>query len=163
MLKQVDAFLWRRCNKATIDSLVGDSAGQYHITLSTGKFEGFFQGLTRENTTDRDGYDFIVPFESFTGKDPVAQQNLTIRYMGPKSARKDWNIPSQRPQSAYELWRLGRAFSSRSDVGDKDFIVIARDVDNGFHGRWIKSTDFEHLPDDMKRAMSESDVGWKKL
>lgn len=163
MLKTIDAFLWRRCNKATIDTLVGDSPGQYHITLSTSGFDLFFRGLTSQNPTDRGGYDYIIPLEPFTGKAAVARHDLTIRNMGPRSKRRDWNIPSQRPGSAYELWRVGRAFLTRSDVGDKDFIIIARDVDNGFHGRWIQSANYNDLPDKMRQAMDVSDVGWQNI
>jgi hypothetical protein len=163
MLKAVNAFLWRRCNKATIDSLVGDSRGQYHITLKTGEFDSFFRGINSQKPTDLGGYDYIVRLESFTGTVAVERHDITIRYMGAKSARKDWNIPSQRPESAYELWRVKRAFFSRSDVGDKDFIIIARDINNGFHGRWIRSVDYDDLPDEMKQVMNRSDVGWQEL
>lgn len=163
MHKVVNAFLWRQCNKATVDSLLGESRGQYDIRLGSGKYDAFFQGAQSQNQTQLGGYDYIINIHPFTGKNEVEAHSLTVRFMGPNSSRKDWYIRSQRPESAYELWRMGRGFSARSDVGDKDFIVIARDTDNDFHARWIRSADFDHLPDRMKEAMEKRDSGWQEL
>lgn len=162
MLKPIKAFLWRKCEKATLDTLNGISAGQYHIALSTEDFNDFFDGLPRINLTEKGGFDIKVPLQPFTGTDPIGAAEITVRYMGPKSARKDWNIPAQRPETAYELWRKGRGFLPESS-DFSDYIVIARDIDNCFHARWIRSADFNALPSIMKQAIQKNHTGWYQL
>lgn len=163
MHKELDAFLWRSCNSATLDTLLGVSDGQYHIALPRRDFENFFRGLPRQNPTKKGGYEFTVQLQPFSGHDPVELTEIVVRHMGPESERKDWNIRAQRPESAYALWRQHRGFASRQSVSDKDFIVIARDTDNGFHGRWIRSADFNALPAVMKGLMNSSEAGWAEL
>jgi len=160
--KELDAFLWRKCNQATLDTLLGVSEGQYHIALSRQDFSPFLRGLSQNKPTDKGGYEFNVPIQPFDGPGAVPLSEIVIRYMGPESGRKDWNIRAQRPGSAYELWRE-RGYVSRQSVGDNDFIIIARDINNGFHGRWIRSADFVALPEEMKMPMTKSEVGWQAL
>ncbi|WP_164706994.1 hypothetical protein, partial [Pseudomonas viridiflava] len=157
MRKELDAFLWRSCNKATLDSLLDVSRGQYDVRLTKRDYERFFRGLSPHAPTALDGYNITVALQPFSGINPVGEAQIVVRYLGPKSSRKDWIISSQRPDSAYELWRENRGFVSRQSVGEKDFIVIARDVDNGFHGRWIRSEDFNTLPDVMRQPMNSSE------
>lgn len=163
MHKELDAFLWRSCNKATLDTLLDVSRGQYDIRLTKRDFDSFFRSLAPHSLTDLGGYSITVPLQPFTGANPIALSKIVVRHLGPESGRKDWNISSQRMKSAYELWRIGRGFVSRDSVGEKDFIVIARDTDNGFHGRWIRSADFNALPAVMKGLMNSSEVGWAEL
>jgi hypothetical protein len=163
MRKELDGFLWRSCNRATLDTLLGVSSGQYHIALPKRDFSPFFRGLSAQNPTERGGFEFMVPIQPFSGSNPVEQRTIVVRYLGLESERKDWNIRAQRPDSAYELWRENRGFVSRQSVGDNDFIVIARDTDNGFHGRWIRSADFNALPEEMRKPMINSEAGWQAL
>lgn len=163
MQKELDAFLWRNCNKATLDTLLDVSKGQYDIRLTKRNFDNFFRDLSPRYPTQLGGYSLIVPLQPFTGDNPIGLSEIVVRHLGPRSERKDWNISSQRKEAAYELWREGRGFVSRKSVGEKDFIVIARDIDNGFHGRWIRSADFDALPAAMKNRMSTSEAGWATL
>lgn len=163
MRKVLDAFLWRKCNAATLDSLMGVSRGQYHITLQAHDYVPFFRNLGQTNPTPRGGFEIIVPLQPFTGANPVKGTNITVRFMGSSSARRDWNIRSQRPETAYELWREGRGFANPATVGDQDYIIIARDTDNGFHARWLRTPDFRNIPIEMREHMNGSDAGWHSL
>lgn len=163
MRKELDGFLWRICNRATLDTLLGVSKGQYHIAVPKRDFEPFFRGLSKQNPTKRGGFEFVVPLQPFTGVSAVDQSSIVVRYLGAESTRKDWNFSSQRPDSAYELWRPNRGFISRQSVGEKDFLVIVRDTDNGFHARWIRSVDFDALPEKMRNLMIKSEAGWHTL
>lgn len=163
MLVRVDAILWRRCNTATIDTLLGLSRGQYHITLQTHSYDEFFVGLAKHNPTDLGGHEYHVPIASFTGTSPVPERTLVVRYMGPRSARQDWNISAQRPDTAYELWRPDRGFIDRASAGDRDFLVIIRDGTQNFHARWIRSVDFPVLPPVIQEHMLRTAAGWVKL
>lgn len=163
MLKRVNAIFWRRCNQATFDSLNGNSRGQYDIRLTRQNFEQFFAGVPHTGTTALGGYDVVVPLEPYTGSQPVAATSITIRYMGEKSARKDWNIPSQRPDSAYPLWRPGRGIGTTFNTDDREYVLIARDVDGNFHARWINDADFSALPTEVQQIMESSEVGWRSL
>ncbi len=163
MLTRVDAILWRKCNQATFDSLIGHSKGQYHIGLSKGDFESFFIGLSQSSVTDLDGYDLVVPIQEFTGPQPVPEANITVRFMGPKSARRDWNIPSQRPGTAYTLWQPGRGMGTTFSAGAHEYVLIVRDLDGNFHARWVNSTDFDALPMVVQEIMRSKEVGWRSL
>lgn len=163
MRKQLDAFLWRRCNQATLDTLLGVSDGQYDIRLLKRDYIPFFRGLTQTNPTKLNGFDIVLTIQPFNGSNPVQMGELVIRYMGPLSKRKDWNIRSQRPTTAYELWRDKRGFETRANVGQYDFIIIARDTDNDFHARWIRTEDFKSLPLKMQQHMTKVEAGWEIL
>ncbi len=163
MLKRVDAILWRKCNQATFDSLNGNSNGQYDIRLARRDFEQFFLGVPHTGTTALGGYDVVVPLQPYTGAQPVAATPLTIRFMGEQSARKDWNIPSQRPDTAYPLWRAGRGVSTNFNANAREYVLIIRDVDGNFHARWIRDADFASLPAIVQQIMESSEVNWRTL
>ncbi len=163
MQKPIDAILWRRANRATLDTLLGQSRGQYHITLQTHEYTQFFKGISKKAPTSLGGFDLEIPIEPFTGANPVPTEVVVIRFMGDSSTRKDWNIPSQRPETAYPLWRPERAFRSVKDAGDLEYLVIARDVESGFHARWIRTDDFAFLPDTVQKLLKTHDAGWALL
>ncbi len=163
MLKPINAIFWRKCHQATLDTLEGVSTGQYHIALQTHDFSGFFQGVQKKNNTDLGGYELDVPIESFSGQGPVDALTLTFKFMGQKSARKDWNIPAQRPDTAYPLWRKGRGYVSAGAAIQNDYIIIARDTDGKFHARWIRGTDVSALPDKLRTMISTAEAGWGEV
>ena len=163
MLKNVDAILWRRCNQATFDSLNGNSRGQYDIRLTRGDFELFFLGVPQINSTELGGFDLEVQFQPFTGPQPVAATSVTIRFMGQNSARRDWNIPSQRPDTAYPLWRPGRGVDATFNANAHEYVLIARDIDGNFHARWIKDAAFSMLPTNVQEILNSREVAWRML
>lgn len=163
MLKPLDAILWRRCNQATLDSLRGNSRGQYDIRLTKVDYKGFFAGCPFTDHTAHGGFTVTIPVASFDGPNAVNASQLRIRYMGPKSERADWYIPSQRPDSAYELWRPGRGPSSSGAPGTHEFLIIARGVDKLFHPRWITDATFLNLPPPIQTTLLSADAGWSLL
>lgn len=163
MLKRASAILWRKCNKATFDSLNDLSAGQYDIRLTRRDYENFFLGVDRVDPTELGGYSLNVPLEPFTGPSPVDPTSIKVRFMGDSSGRKDWNIPSQRKGSAYPLWRPGRGVSKAFNADANEFMLIIRDATGKFHAQWIHHADFSALPQDVQNILNQSEVGWEKL
>lgn len=163
MLKRASAILWRKCNKATFDTLNDSSAGQYDIRLTRRDYEKFFLGVAKADETELGGYTLNVVLEPFTGPSPVALTTIKVRFMGELSGRKDWNIPSQRQGTAYPLWRPGRGVGTTFTADANEFMLIIRDVDGKFHARWIHHADFSALPDNIKTMLSENEVGWGEL
>lgn len=163
MLIRVNAILWRRWNEATFDSLQGHSKGQYDIRLSTAEFAPFFADVARTEHTDLGGYSIDVPLHAFTGANPVPGQQVTVRFMGAQSKRRDWNIPSQRPETAYDLWRRGRGVPSSFTAAGNEYLIIVRDVNGGFHARWINDAHFAQLPPSIQAMMRADDVNWSKI
>lgn len=159
----IDAFLWRNANTATVDTLIGESRGQYDIRLSSTDFTEFFKGLTQTNHTNLGGFEIAVPVAEFDGPMSAATQELIIRFMGKDSARKDWYIRAQRPDTAYDLWRHKRGFTSSNSVGPNDYLILARDIHKKYHARWIRSADFKDLPDRMKTNIKPNQAGWCEL
>lgn len=163
MKKKVSALLWRRCQKATLDTLLGESRGQYHIALPDRDYDKFFFNISPINRTSIGGFDIPVTLAPFLGPMAIPASQITFHYLGDESQRKDWNIQSQRPNTAYPLWRQGRGFLDREHVGDRDYIVIARDVDGMYHGRWLRSDVFLSLPETVRNVLKGSDAGWSNL
>jgi hypothetical protein len=164
--QQIEALLWRKVNKATYDTLVGISRGQYDIRLgSAPDYESFFQGVVREGETDLGGFDLTVPIAPYRGSDPVPQSTITVRHMGPGSRRKDWYIRAQRPNTAYPLWRPGRGFPSEYQHSDADspYVYIVRTVDGTFHARMASKNDLENFPEIVQRTFRSSDFGVRAL
>jgi hypothetical protein len=160
----VKALLWRICNQATFDSLHGQSRGQYDIRLTTNRKVGdFFSGLPQDEATALGGYTLHVPIAAFDGPDPVGAATLDVRYMGANSERKDWNIPSQRPETAYPLWRAGRGVPDAFESAAKDYVLLVRDVNDHFHARWLRGTNLASLPANVREAILAEPVGMLAL
>lgn len=149
----VAKLLWRKVFKATIDTLRGESPGQYHITLAKPPgIADFFEGLPRESNA-LGGYNVQVPLEAARAPVPVAATSIEVAYIGPQASRGDWRIPSQRPETAYPLWREGTGLLDSTEPGE-DFVVLARDPDERFHARWLRAADVPRLPADLAQALT---------
>jgi hypothetical protein len=160
VLKPISAVLWRRCNQATFDTLNGNSSGQYDIRLAKGlDFREFFRGISPVNHTNLGGYTLEIPIQAFDGEPPVTGTELIVRFIGEKSERKDWYIPSQRPATAYELWRPGRGVGAQFNVERPEYLVLIRDYDDAFHARWISSDSISKLPIEMQQLLSSNECG----
>lgn len=161
MLVPLKAVLWRRVKQATLDTLLDQSSGQYHITLARPEgIDEFFAGLRQEDPTPLGGYTLRVPIAPMHGPNPVGEEELEVRYMGPRSSRGDWNIPSQRSNTAYPLWRPGRAFPrSKPPALNEDTLILARDTAGGFHARWIKADKLPAVPDPLRTLIERQEVG----
>jgi len=160
--KRISAILWRRVNKATVDTLAGQSRGQYDIRLAhPAGISEFFSGAPRQDETRLGGYTLHVLIESYEGADPVPSQSIRVHYMGDRSERRDWNIPSQRPETAYPLWRRGRGLPTRATKPPvpSHYVVIVRDTEGKFHARWLTDEGVQHLPEDIKRVVQTNEIG----
>jgi hypothetical protein len=158
------AMLWRRVNRATFDTLHGNSPGQYHITLTASPaVASFVAALPKYELTELGGYTVDLPIEPFDGTDPVLAETLRIRYMGGQSQRKDWNIPAQRPETAYTLWRPGRGVPAKKTFAQKrrDFILVLLDANHHYHARFIRDESFAKLPHEVQDLLNESQFGVK--
>jgi 5-methylcytosine-specific restriction enzyme B len=160
--KNLSAILFRRVNKATVDTLIGKSTGQYHITIgSSDDVADFLNNLPRSEENARGGFTIEVPIEPYEGTDPVPAQTLLIRSMGEQSSRGDWNIPAQRPKTAYPLWRVGRGLPSGTTTAPHPphYIALAKDTDGRFHARWLTPESFALLPEEIKNMAQAKEVG----
>lgn len=153
-------IMWRLVEDATLDTLNDRSRGQYDIRLTRDPaFERFFDGLSRTGVTALGGFTISVPIEAAPGPPPISAQALRVRYMGPKSRRCDWYIPSQRSSTAYPLWRPGVGFDPATTNPDTDYVLLIRDDSGRFHARWLKGADAEALPAALRAQMSREAVG----
>jgi 5-methylcytosine-specific restriction enzyme B len=121
----------------------------------------FFRGVPQRAQTALGGFTLDVHVEAFEGANPVPAQKLIVRYMGGKSVRRDWNIPSQRPATAYPLWREGRGLPrhTRRPPSPPHYVILARDTDDKFHARWLTSEGFARLPPEVKKMAQQEEVG----
>jgi hypothetical protein len=139
-------LLWRKVLKATIDTLEGHSRGQYHIGLPRiAGIQGFFGGLPQTGQTAKGGFDVVVPLEAAPAPLSVPPATIVVSYIGSGSERADWRIRSQRPETAYPLWRPGVGLRPGTPSG-RDFVVIVRDPAGRFHARWLYGAQLARLP-----------------
>ena len=165
-MEYVHSILWRNYNQATIDTLKGKSAGQYDIRLgSKSAFLDFFEGLPQENPTDLGGYDINITIEKVEDENAVVicdEKKLTVRFMGDRSKRKDWNIPSQRPETAYPMWIQEGRFPGVADEGS--YVILVRTTTGKFYGRILLSGEVKNLPQRLNDAIEKNkDSGVYKL
>ena len=162
-IKKVSSILWRRVNQATINTLIGQSRGQYDIRLTSSvDLTSFFEGIEPHDMTDLGGFTMDVPIEPYEGQDPVPEEILNVRFMGEQASRsRDWYIRAQRPNSAYLLWRPGRAFDANAalDSVNPPYIYIIKDIDNKYHARWISGENLSLLPQEVQGLFQSMDVG----
>ncbi len=157
---RIQAVLWRKANQATVDTLRGDSDGQYDIRLgSSAEISSFFTGLSQTLPTAQGGFTLKVPIAPFDGAGQVPANVLDVRYMGASSVRKDWNIPSQRPETAYPLWRMGRGLPKGQTTAIDAYVCLIRDVDNRYHARFLTKNAIGELPAVLRAAISSKEVG----
>jgi DNA polymerase III delta prime subunit len=158
-LVPIAAILWRRLQQANFDSLEGLSKGQYDIRLGRDDdVATFFDGVPQIQKTSLGGYDLRVPIAEFDGTNPVQATELRVHFMGQRSERRDWNIPSQRPDTAYPLWRLNRVNPNRAD---ENYDIIARDVLGRFHARWLNANAVAALPGGLQQDLRSKNFGVK--
>lgn len=160
-MKHVTAVLWRNFNKTTFDTLKGKSSGQYDIRLgSTLDLDKFFTGEKHENKTALGGYDINIKVQEYGipgNPDYTSKSPLTIRYMGGSSSRKDWNIPSQRPTTAYPLWiESGRMPTSKDD---NSFLLLIRTTDGLYYGRILLQSEVANVPSVLQKEIVKKEVG----
>lgn len=159
VLVPIDAIMWRRLQQANFDSLDGMSRGQYDIRLGRDNdVAAFFDGVPQLNNSALGGYELRVPIAAFDGANPIQATELRVRFMGQQSERRDWNIPSQRPDTAYQLWRLNRVNPNRAA---ENYVIIARDVFGHFHARWLSATAVAALPAGLQQEMRSKNFGVK--
>jgi hypothetical protein len=156
-------LLWRRVLQATIDTLRGESRGQYDIRLARPDgIDEFFEGLPRE-ATELGGYTLQVPLEPVASPIAVPALSIEVAYIGPQSARDDWRVPSQRPDTAYPLWRDGVGIVDSTQPGE-DFVVLVRDPEGRFHARWLRQADVASLPSRISELLTgPSTAGVERL
>lgn len=160
-MKHVYAILWRNFNQATFDTLAGKSKGQYDIRLgSKSDYSLFFKDEKKENITGLGGFDINIEVQAFGNQgdsDYVDIAPLCIRYMGNSSARKDWNIPSQRPATAYPLWVEPGRFPASKD--EKSYVLLIRTTDNEYYGRILLEREVPNLPAVIQTEILKSEAG----
>lgn len=167
--KQIDAVLWRSYLTSTSDALWGERTSQYYIDFPRADYENFF-GPGAAKAVDKDGNEtFTITLERYEGLPPAETYDVTFKKLRDGTERAGtWNMNGQFTEQAYDLWQRKRGALktfANMDVNEKkrNYIVIVRDVDGLFHGRWIQASDFAALPEAIRQVLTESTAGWRKL
>lgn len=169
--KQIDAILWRKYLTATSHAVWGISSSQYYFELPDRGYDQFF-GRNCISSTDSDGNrTFKITLESFDGDPSSGPREVTFAQKRPGVHREgSWTVDSIRDGSgsAYDLWRKNRGPTAEYEklpAAEKDtnYIVVVRDTDGRFHGRWIRGTDFDALPSAVRDILSSENAGWRRM
>ena len=156
-------MFWRRVWEASHKALHGVYSGQYHITVpvtSGDDLLSFLGDLPQYDRTDNGGFTINIPIRRFDGNPPVEPQNVKVRYMGPRSVRKDWNFPAQSTE-AYSLWAPQRGVPDVYDPDREEYIMLIKDENGGFHARWQHGT--ADLPGPLRGRVQANESGvWEQ-
>jgi hypothetical protein len=167
--KLIDAVLWRSYLTSTSAALWGESTSQYYIDLPKFDYENFF-GPSSAKGVDKEKNSVIsVMLEPYEGIPAADRYELTFKKLREGTGRAgSWNMNGQHTNKAYPLWQQQRGpTKSFTQMGveekNKNFILILRDVDYKFHGRWIRETDFVLLPEVFQAILLSAPAGWRAL
>ena len=167
-LLAIDAMLWRSYATSTSDALWGARKNQYYIELPPSDYENFFVGYS--GTSDAQGNSaYEVRLEPYEGSQPAEPYLVKIKKLRASVHRAGtWNINGQHDSSVYTLWQKGRGptdpyTSLPSKEKNKNFLVILRDENAKFHGRWIRYSDYLALPEKVRNILDSQKAGWSLL
>lgn len=167
--KQVNAILWRSYLTSTSDALWGERTNQYYIDLPKSDYENFFGGRATKSADSDGNQIFTITLEPYDGEPPAETYSLTFKKLREGTGRAgSWNMNGQFKDGAYALWQMGRGpikqFAKMNpDESKKNYILILRDLDGGFHGRWIQESDFMLLPQMLQNIIGQTSAGWKQI
>ena len=169
--RQLTALLWRSYLDATSSALWELSKSQYYIELPKLENDYFdFFGSSAIREKDERGNDlFTIRLAPFEGTAPVERYDLKLVKLRDGVERAgNWQVLNQRGENAYSLWQKNRgpektAQEMAANEKKKNFIVIAKDITGEFHGRWIRSSDFDVLPERVSTLLTSKEFGWSNL
>ncbi len=142
---------------------------QYYIDLPKSNYEQFFGTGAAKSFDDDQNEIFTITLQPFDGTPKEAAYSVTFKKLRAGTARAgSWNMNGQFGDKAYPLWQKGRGpTKSFSDMPkqerEKNYILILRDVDGQFHGRWVRDSDFDALPNTLQSLLKANNAGWKEL
>jgi hypothetical protein len=154
-------LLWRRANESTLQTLRGESRGQYDIRLGRRpEVEDFFSGLPR--VLDHEGSRIEITTEPAPiegGGAELPPYDIAVRQMSERSERSgELYVRAQRPASAHPLWRPGVG-PTEDTAPDTDYVLLARTADDRFYAGWLRGPETASLPGELRRAMESREVG----
>lgn len=169
--KPIDAILWRSYLAATSSALWQLNTSQYYFELPRTEpdYIEFFGDSVMESQDYRGNKVFTINLEPFEGENMVARYELKcVKLREGVQRAGNWQVLDQNGELAYALWQKERGplrpFQNMDEEErQKNFIVIARDVDGCFHGRWIRDDDFLSLPPRVKHLLETKAVGWSQI
>ena len=167
--KQINAILWRSYLVATSRALWRETSSQYYIDLPKSDYETFFGSRAAQNTDTDGNLTYTITLKPFEGAPPVGEYDITFKKLRAGTGREgSWNINRQSLEQAYELWQPSRGPLKKFDdmsilEKDSNFLVIVRDIDGRFHGRWIQSSDFRQIPEGIRQIITSAKAGWVAL
>lgn len=152
-------LLWRRANKATLDTLRGNSKGQYDIRLGRSQpVADFFAGLPQ--IQDHKGTRIAIatdPVLYAAGEAEIPGWELVIRRMSSKSERRDWYIRAQRPKTAHPRWRPGVGPDTET-APETDYALLLRSAGDRFLAGWLRKQEVAAVPKSLREQMEDRDV-----
>jgi len=167
--KRINAILWRSYLSATSAALWGTNKSQYYFALSKDDYSGFFGNRATQSIDAQQNSVYTICLEPYEGMHPAGPYDLSIIKLRDDAARSgEWQMIDQSVERAYALWRKARGPVDKYEnlppaERSRNFIVIARDVDFRFHGRWIRGSDFATLPTAIQELLTKKSVGWSTL
>lgn len=152
-------LLWRRANNATLDTLRGNSPGQYDIRLGRKQqVREFFEGLPQMKDHEGLRTDIWTEPVPLPGSDKESPPwKLEIRRMSEESKRRDLYIRAQRPETAHPLWRPGTGPTDETGP-ESDYVVLLRTAGDRFYAGWLRGEQLADLPEDLRTQMNRSGV-----
>lgn len=158
----VQSVLFRKLTNSNADMFLGNNRGEYDLRFGRlAEIQDFTDSIAEEDPTALGGWTKRIPVQPFEGASSVPAEKLRLRFMGPSGARSNDTYIASQSSSAYPLWAPARARPGASSAADLvgDVALIVKDVDGGFHCRYVPREDLSGLPTALQASISAQEKG----
>lgn len=158
----VDSVLFRQLTNSNAEMLLGNYRGEYDLRYGRlPEILKFTAAIAEEQPTELGGWTKRIPVQPFDGSSPVEATELRLRFMGPLGVRSNDTYIASQTTDPYPLWAPARcrpgALASSDLVGD--VVVLVKDANGGFHGRYVRRDDVTALPGALQTSIAHDKKG----
>lgn len=158
----VQSVLFRKLTNSNADMFLGNNRGEYDLRFGRlAEIQDFTDSIAEEDPTALGGWTKRIPVQPFDGAPSAPASNLRLRFMGPSGARSNDTYIASQTSDPYPLWAPARARPGASTAADLagDVALLVKDVDGGFHGRYVRREDLSGLPAALQASISAHEKG----
>lgn len=158
----VQSVLFRKLTNSNADMFLGNNRGEYDLRFGRlAEIQDFTDSIAEEDPTALGGWTKRIPVQPFDGAPPAPATNLRLRFMGPSGARSNDTYIASQSNDPYPLWSPARVRPGASTAADLvgDVALLVKDVDDGFHARYVRREDLPGLPAALQASISAYEKG----
>lgn len=158
----VQSVLFRKLTHSNAEMFLGNNRGEYDLRFGRlAAIQDFTDSIPEEDPTKLGGWTKRIPVQPFDGAPAIPKKELRLRFMGPSGQRSNDTYIASQSNDPYPLWAPARARPGASAAVDLvgDVALLIKDVNGGFHGRYVRREDLSGLPAGLQASISAHEKG----